>query len=219
MIGSTVFAAEFVWEQTLLTWQNGPQMVGFFLTETGLILIALASLLLLAAWICTVAVLTIRDLLKRRSISWSRYLGLAAAVGLLILPVLPYSFWQRMFVERLVHSPHASAFLTDAAADGDMELTKGLLAQGVAIDARSDYGRTALHVAVIQGQIQLIEYLISNGADVNATDQYGKTPLDLALEDKRHDAAQILIAHGGREVWGLHQKDQHSITVTPSESR
>lgn len=55
-----------------------------------------------------------------------------------------------------------------------------LLKYGAAIDATTESGLTALHVASFMGAAGIVTYLIQHGADVNATTVRGETPLHLA---------------------------------------
>src|SRR5260370_194356 len=91
-------AIRLVWEQTILIWAQGPQMVGFSLvhSETGgfLILAVLGGLV----WGAAVAVFA----------ALSRSLGSVFTRCVVVLYVLawalmamPYGFWQRLFVAKL----------------------------------------------------------------------------------------------------------------------
>jgi hypothetical protein len=68
--------------------------------------------------------------------------------------------------------------LNEAARFGYFDLLKELLATGMAVDARDEYGGTALALAASGGQLEIVKYLIDLGADVNAVcDRNGMTPL------------------------------------------
>ncbi len=60
---------------------------------------------------------------------------------------------------------------------------EALRKRGVDCKAKDNFGRTALHYAVISGSLQLVQMLLSQegGYDPNEVDNYGHTPLSLFL--------------------------------------
>ncbi len=56
-----------------------------------------------------------------------------------------------------------------------------LLKSGADINGSDEFGKTALHHAIISGNSQLAEFLISNGADLSILDDKGQKPIDLAV--------------------------------------
>src|SRR3954465_1174602 len=100
--------ARLVWEQTTLTWRQGPQMVGFSLAhaEVGLLLILIASTLFFGLVYLTVLVLSVIALVRRRRVPFVRWFVLAGAGLVVSLLFVPYSFWQYAFVSRLASGPH-----------------------------------------------------------------------------------------------------------------
>src|SRR5580700_7517676 len=65
-IGSAILAGRLTWEQTVWTWERGPQMVGFSLAH-GPAAILLLVPFLLVLWTAAVAVPTVRSLIKKKS--------------------------------------------------------------------------------------------------------------------------------------------------------
>jgi len=89
--------------------------------------------------------------------------------------------------------------LHQAAANGDIDGVKGLLVQGVDLDAKDDGGRTPLHLASLGGHQELVKLLISKGADVNAKEDRGNlhaTPLHHAVHGGHRDVVETLLVHG-----------------------
>ncbi len=199
VIAAWLLAVRLIWEQTVWSWNSGPQMVGFSLMHSGLgallILAQLGGLLWAAAMLIAAAV--------------CRTFGGRLAVLLLVgyavawaLAATPYGFWQRLFIERFTPS-HAVDFLTFAAATGDLRTVRAFLDRGVDVNAQSRSG-TALHGAVVQGELEVIEFLIARGADVNAINAYGDSPMANAQEARaRQNETQALLAkYGGKLIRG-----------------
>lgn len=80
---------------------------------------------------------------------------------------------------------------------GDLSKTQIMIAKDPALlDAKTEDGRTPLHVAVTGGHKGLVEYLIREGADIDAQDQEGRTPLISAIMFKKPELAHKLIELG-----------------------
>lgn len=74
--------------------------------------------------------------------------------------------------------------LFTAARKGDARAVKELLAQGVDVNARYRYNRTALSFAADRGHLEVVKVLLEQGADVNTKDTfYGMTPLGQAASN------------------------------------
>lgn len=78
----------------------------------------------------------------------------------------------------------------NAVTNKHFDLVKLLVAHGVNVKKKGEFGRTALHVIAGWGDYEegfdakaqeIIEYLIAHGADIDAKDTDKKTPLDLAI--------------------------------------
>uniref|UniRef100_A0ABD2WJL1 Uncharacterized protein n=1 Tax=Trichogramma kaykai TaxID=54128 RepID=A0ABD2WJL1_9HYME len=57
----------------------------------------------------------------------------------------------------------------------------------VQVNARDNWGRTPLHLALARGRRQLAKLLLRNGADPNSVDEEGSTPLHVICEGKCDD--------------------------------
>lgn len=83
-----------------------------------------------------------------------------------------------------------------AAASDDVAAIKTLLANGVAIDARDDRGRTALLVATHTNNVQAARTLIEAGADVNAKDDIHDSAYLYAGASGHVDILEMTLRHG-----------------------
>jgi len=86
--------------------------------------------------------------------------------------------------------------LQEAAAEGDAETVKSMIAQGVDVDRREDsFYRTALHRAVMSGHAEVAKLLIDAGARLDAKSG-DSTALHYAAENGNKEIVELLIAKG-----------------------
>jgi ankyrin repeat protein len=91
--------------------------------------------------------------------------------------------------------------ILDAAAAGDVERVRTLLAAGADCNVRNGDGATALMLAAHAGNLEMVRTLVDAGADVNAVDERGWGPLMKAaynadLDRGFADVVQALIYAG-----------------------
>ena len=79
---------------------------------------------------------------------------------------------------------------------GSKEVFDYLCEIGVDVEAKSNDGSTALHLAAIQGHVTSIQWLLDSGADVNARGFEDRTPLIYAISNRRDGACRLLIERG-----------------------
>ena len=83
-----------------------------------------------------------------------------------------------------------------ASIHGHEEVIGTLLAHGANTSHKEkNYGRTALHYAVIKGGQGMAEKLINGGASINRKDRAGKTPLNYAAKYAHRDVVDLLVSH------------------------
>jgi hypothetical protein len=199
VVPSLAFAARLVWEQTVWTWDRGPQMVGYSLMHWGLGLLLYLALLAGLVWALLVLLFALFTRSLGGPVGASLLIGYAAAWALLLTP---YDFWQRLFVEKLADGRHAADFVQLAAAQGELKTVKAFLGEGVSVDVRDIRGATPLHAAAAGSQLTVVEYLVSKGADVNALDRYGDSPLQVALSGGHDSVARFLESRGAQRIQG-----------------
>jgi ankyrin repeat protein len=84
-----------------------------------------------------------------------------------------------------------------AAAKGQLEVVRSLLAKGAAVNARNDGGQTPLHLACLDAKTsspEVPDLLLLQGAEVNAVDEAGNTPLHEAAQAGRPELVGKLLA-------------------------
>lgn len=212
LIGSALLAGRLIWEQTVWTWERGPQMVGFSLAH-GYGAVLLLAPFLLALWEAVALVLIVVNLVKKRRTDAPTYGAFGLALLLFGLLAVPSGVWQRLFIRQMASSPRAGDLLIYAAYDKDFGTVRAMLSHGVSIST-TDHSewRTALHAAAIAGDLRTIQFLVSSGADVNVLDRAGDSPAELAASRGHQDCASFLEEHGGKRIRGdeaQHQKAIH----------
>ncbi|MFC1762992.1 ankyrin repeat domain-containing protein [Planctomycetota bacterium] len=85
--------------------------------------------------------------------------------------------------------------LNQAAADGDIDRVKQLIAEGTDVNTEYQWGETALHVAAANSHEEIAELLIANGANIDAN-KPDYTPLTWAVWNDDVDMTKILVTHG-----------------------
>ncbi|SFS20586.1 Ankyrin repeat-containing protein [Granulicella pectinivorans] len=200
-LGSALIAGRLLWEETLLTWRSGPQMVGFSLAH-GTFAFLLSFPFLLTLWTIPCIAAVLLWACRHRPIQRTTLSTVAAAIAVLGILLIPSSFWDRLFAARLAASPHASAFLHRAAAEGDLSVVKALLAHGVPIDAVDQHGDTPLHLAAATGKTGVVQYLVTHGAALNAINLDGESPLHTSIVNRHPFVTRALTLSGAKDISG-----------------
>jgi ankyrin repeat protein len=94
--------------------------------------------------------------------------------------------------------------LSAAVRKGDAAAVTKLLDEGVDVNTKFRYGRTALSFAADRGHVDVVKVLLERGADINAKDTfYNATPLNWAINpamERRPEHVEVLrllLAKGG----------------------
>jgi uncharacterized protein len=99
-----------------------------------------------------------------------------------------------------------STALMYAAANGDLELVRGLIKAGANVKLASQLGTSAITEAAILGSAPILDALLRAGADPNYKTPNGETPLMAAGRSGKIDAAKVLLEAGAdinaKETWG-----------------
>ena len=86
--------------------------------------------------------------------------------------------------------------LAEAAARGDLDAVKALLADGVPVDGRDAAKRAPLLLATRGNHVEIARLLLAAGADVNAKDNIRDTPFLYAGAEGRNAILTAILATG-----------------------
>jgi hypothetical protein len=196
-----------VWEETALTLQQGPQMIGFSLAH-GYYAPLLLAPLVTVIWLLIAVIVVVRRHLKSQPASPTLISLIGLAVLSLVVLSLPDAFWQRAFISKFAKSPHAADLMTMAAAEGNTSTVKAYLDHGVPLEATNYEGSTAAYTAAAGGSVEVLRILTSRGANLNATNLYGDSPLEVAVGNKHKDAADYLRSQHAKQIRGTEEQHQ-----------
>lgn len=195
--GTVALMLRIVWEETFLTAEQGPQMVGFSLAHGPLVFPLAISALALHLWVAVMVIMTANQLLRRRRVS---RLGIAltlVAVATALPLYVPYGWWRYLILRARGPGQHAGAHITYAAAYGETYNVLELLRQGVAVDTPDSSGNTALGAACVEGERATVQLLREHGADVNwQRGILARTPLMQAVEMGHLEIVEYLLQAG-----------------------
>lgn len=86
----------------------------------------------------------------------------------------------------------------EAAVLGKLKELKKLIKDGADVNAKDNYGWTAMMMSAWNGHTECVAALISAGTDVNANDNYGNTAILLAAWDGNKDCVKLLKKAGAK---------------------
>jgi cytohesin len=104
----------------------------------------------------------------------------------------------RRIIYTLTESYEPPISLQEAAAIGDIDLTRSLLNKGIGVDSWDDsLKKTALQCAAMRGHREVVELLLAKGTQIEAQEDFpGGTALDYAAENGHRDVVELLMARG-----------------------
>jgi hypothetical protein len=207
---AALLTTRILWEETSLTFQQGPQMVGFSLAHgpyAYMLFTPIPFVLWLFVAVVTYFVTLVRKKPRLDLFNYSLIMGLLV----LALTMVPPVFWQYSFNSSFARSSHAADLACNAAVEGDSRTVKAYLNHGVSLEAKNYDGATILFCAAAGGRLDLVSSLIARGAQVNATNSYGDSPLTIAIENKHSDVATLLQQHNALAIKGTQGEREAAI--------
>lgn len=214
---ASIFAARITWEETSLTLQQGPQMIGFSLTHGYGVVLFLAPFVL-AIWLVVTLAVVIATLIRRRRLPVSVWCCFASGIFVIGLLTVPDVFWQWLFISKFAHSAHVADLITYAAAEGDARTVQAYLDHGVSVESKNYEGSTSAYTAAVEGRVDVLQLLATRKADFNAVNSYGDSPLEVAVEGHREAAVAFLKVHGAVQIRGTEeQRDAASKAIVKKE--
>jgi hypothetical protein len=219
LLGATsLFVGRILYEETLLTWLDGPQMVGFAMAHGAVPFIFLAGMIGIPGgllWIVASVIMRVWKKSPLLGIDWIPLIALPVVMSLLLVP---YSFWEEFVVRVAGPGANGDDFLITAAANGQERLVKHLLKKGYDINHESSTG-TPLSAAAVMGNARMVKVLLSHGAKIDQKDSLvGETALMGAAEEGKSETVQALLESGadpclldnkGHTAEGLARKFHH----------
>jgi hypothetical protein len=198
LAGAALFVGGIVYQETVLTWTDGPQSLGFGNVHTGTAVpFFLAAFILLVGtsfWIVGSLVLLVRRKFSVPFVEWAPVVFLLTLAAIL---VIPYQSWELLSVHVADPGSHGNRFMLEAAASGNQRLVAYLLGKGYDVNYEDSGGTTPLSGASVGGNKEMVRFLISKGADVNRKNRLiGETPLMAAAEMGKLETANVLLNNG-----------------------
>jgi len=216
---SALFIGRIVYEETILTWTNGPQMVGFALAHGASPLIVIAGLIGLPCgllWMLVSLALFFRRKFRVRVFDWLPMVFLSFLIMMLLIP---YETWEELVVRTVGPGTHGGQFLVQAAAQDNQRFVKLLLRKGYDINFETG-GTTPLSGASNGGHEEMVKFLLSKGADLNRKNGIsGESALMSAAEMGQLGTVKVLLSSGaepcatdkeGHTAEGLARKYHHT---------
>jgi GH35 family endo-1,4-beta-xylanase len=99
--------------------------------------------------------------------------------------------------------------LHEAAAAGDVERVRELIAQGYSINTRHTYNYTPLLYAASNGKLDMVRFLVDQGADIDARGHNSMTPLDFTIAVDSFRVFDLLVSLGAN----IRARDNNGRTV------
>ena len=196
LLGTALFVGRIVYEETVLTWAYGPQMVGFAMVHAMPILLIAGVISLLGGtlWLIVSVAFLFRRKFRIPFRDWFPVCLLSLLIALLFIP---YEAWQEFVVDVAGPGQHGSDLLVESAAQGNRRLVMRLLSGGYDINYEDKGGVTPLSGAAVEGRVEMVVFLVSMGAEVNRHDHLtGETPLIGASEMGKFDSVKALLKNG-----------------------
>lgn len=217
--GAAILVGRIVYEETILTWVDGPQMVGFAMAHGALPFILIAGLIGLLGGLLWLTVSLVLLIQRRFRVPLTDWIPIILLLFLAAPFFIPYEAWEEFMVRVAGPGSHGNDFLVQAAAQDKRRFVTLLLREGYDINYEDGGGVTPLSGASVGGHEEMVSFLLSKGADVNRRDHLtGETPVMAAAEMGQLGTVKVLLKNGaspcatdneGHTAEGLAKKYRH----------
>jgi hypothetical protein len=206
-IGAIIIPIRINYEATFMTWERGPQMIGFSFMHTYGACCMLAALLLAFFTLILAIDMTVR-LFKKNNIAKKQITIFTISVLIIGLNFIPYKYAQSIMIYKYGLPKDVKGFFEQKAFEGDLDNMKLLLKKGFKTDS-STFSKS-LYMASDGGHINVIEFSLLNGANINWQAEDSKTtPLMIAGDRSQIETVKFLLGHGADP----HLKDKNGLTA------
>jgi hypothetical protein len=199
LVGSGAIVLRLLYEQTILTWEQGPQMVGFSLAHVlpGALILGILFLLLLHIWLLIAIPTVLRRMFRRKPVALRAKIVVCCVLLVLAALYVPYGWWRYLMLKTSGPGQHGASHLVYAAAMGELYNVRTLVSHGVPVDATGGDGTTALMGASVEGRLDVVKYLVGAGAKINYQGGIlSQTALMDAAEMRHSDVVEYLLQVG-----------------------
>jgi Ankyrin repeats (3 copies) len=185
---AAIFVGRIVYEETILTWLSGPQMLGFAMAHGALAPIFIVGSIALPGILLWLAVSLVLLMWKKfRLLDW---IPAILSIFLVALVFVPYGAWEELMVGIAGPGSHGS----DSAGEDQRRFVALLLRKGYDVNYENHGGTTPLSATSAGRHEKMIRFLISKGAQVNRKDRIiGETPLIGATEMGHLGSVKVLL--------------------------
>jgi hypothetical protein len=222
---TAVLTARVVYEQTLVTWMRGEPWVGVAESHSIVDLIGMLCVLLAAVWALLVVILAAFNQLRFSAAEWTLMAVLVVCCGLWTVPsdswqllmarshdtgqapkkwvvsaaakgdILLLGYLLTHGVDVNTRAQYGESPLGAAAAGGQMEAARMLIARGARLDNRTAITlETPLTEAARMNHTDMVKLLLDHGANSGEMDVLHRTALDWAHENGNPQMANLLQA-------------------------
>ncbi|MGC4056344.1 MAG: ankyrin repeat domain-containing protein [Paludibaculum sp.] len=199
LLASSPFLARLFYEEVVLTYEQGPQMLGFSMMHIMpyAIIFGFLSLIALHIWILIALAEIVCAAWKRQRLRRAVEFVLAVALFSVLLAYTPYGWWRFLIFQTVGPGKHGGSQLKFAAESGELYNVRALVGCGIRVDALEDDETTALMSASAAGHLNVVKYLVNAGAPVNYQERsLGRNALMSAVKMDHPSVVSYLLKCG-----------------------
>lgn len=155
LVAAALFVGRIVYEETILTWTNGPQMVGFAMMHGAVPVFLLSGLIGVPGSLLWMIVSLVWLFKKKFGIPPADWAPIISLIILAALLFIPYESWEELAVHVAGPGAHGSEVMLQVAVQGNRRLVTHLLRQGYDVNYEGKGGTTPLSGAAVEGNKEI----------------------------------------------------------------